>query len=106
MNSSSVEKVETFLELPHLVNESEFYFNSTRGFFCMNNGKGPGRPKCLNKVLSSPLFRGESAKLKLQRALNSVVAPPPQRMCNGYSYPRDHFHFRARDANIRQFRKN
>lgn len=45
----SVEKVETFLELPHLVNESEFYFNSTRGFFCMNNGKGPGRPKCLNK---------------------------------------------------------
>ncbi|CAG5104956.1 Oidioi.mRNA.OKI2018_I69.chr1.g1705.t1.cds [Oikopleura dioica] len=45
----SVQKVEDFLELPNLVDESEFYFNSTRGFYCMNNGKGPGRPKCLNK---------------------------------------------------------
>lgn len=71
----SVEKVETFLELPHLVNQSEFYFNSTRGFYCMNNGKGPGRPKCLNKVLFFSIFRGLSAKLR-DETDPCVVAPP------------------------------
>lgn len=44
----SVKKVETFLKLPNFVKENEFYFNQTRGFYCMKHGKGNGKPKCLN----------------------------------------------------------
>ena len=77
----SVEKVEAFLDLPHLVDESEFYFNSTRGFYCMNNGKGPGRPKCLNKVLS-PNQQNYLKQARIKRI--SFVAPArPHRMCHG-----------------------
>jgi len=46
----SVKKVEDFLELENKVNENDFYFNATRGFYCMSRGKnGIGEGKCLNQ---------------------------------------------------------
>jgi len=45
----SVKKVEKFLELEPKVERNEFYFNETRGFYCMTSGRQNGQPKCLNE---------------------------------------------------------
>ena len=38
--ASELKKVETFLGIPHELTEDKFYFNKTRGFYCMkNNGR-------------------------------------------------------------------
>lgn len=36
---AEIRKLETFLNLPHLVNQESLYFNSTRGFYCMRRSK-------------------------------------------------------------------
>ncbi|BFZ17047.1 hypothetical protein BsWGS_20086 [Bradybaena similaris] len=41
-----IRKIEQFLNLPHLVNPDSFYFNSTRGFYCMRKTK-TGPEQCL-----------------------------------------------------------
>jgi len=46
----SVRKVEDFLHLEHKVKADDFYFNTTRGFYCMSRGRNNGEPKCLNQV--------------------------------------------------------
>ena len=52
-NTTSSQKVEEFLHLEKKVNENDFYFNATRGFYCMSRGKnGIGEGKCLNQVSS------------------------------------------------------
>lgn len=45
----TVKKVEKFLGLPPQVDKNEFYYNETRGFYCMTNGRANGTPKCLNE---------------------------------------------------------
>ena len=43
---SELRKIETFLGLEHKITEENFYFNETRGFYCLRNETGQ---KCLSK---------------------------------------------------------
>ena len=52
-------KVETFLGVPPTVTEDNFYFNSTKGFYCSQDTRTTGawectKKKCLSKTKGRP----------------------------------------------------
>lgn len=48
-----LKKIETFLNLPHLIRHDDFIYNVTKGFYCIRLD-GNNMEKCLNKNKGRP----------------------------------------------------
>ena len=60
-----IAKIESFLNLPHLVTENNFYFNTTKGFHCLKPETGSVR--CLAKSKGRPHVNVSSNTISLLR---------------------------------------
>ena len=60
-----IAKIESFLDLPHVVTENNFYFNSTKGFHCLRPDQGTVR--CLAKSKGRPHVNVSSNTITLLR---------------------------------------
>ncbi|GFN92998.1 heparan sulfate glucosamine 3-o-sulfotransferase 3b1 [Plakobranchus ocellatus] len=60
-----VHKLETFLDVPHILTQGNFIYNASRGFYCLRAVCSPYRVKCLgkNKGVSHPTMKPSTRRL-------------------------------------------